>query len=224
MKKTYLLSYLCGRHTRPCWFMVLAILYITTAEAVYCFLIIRYNMFESEFWRTLLSVGSHHYCHHKVTSLRWDICSWGVVSLISQSSSCRRHSCLNRLLQQETPWTGATSSHLSPITDSNIGGAAGWSCEMGRISHFVRRCMKLLSGGWGAVGGNTWERGQNQAEVEGGGGMKPGDVPRPRNSTHPTSLTSPGHTHTVTHKGTLWVTCERQLAHVLCSVFPSREA
>lgn len=55
--------------------------------------------------------------------------------------------------------------------------------------------------------------------MEGVGGV---GVPRPGNSTHPTSRTSPG--HTVTHKGTLWAMCERQLAHVLCSVFPSREA
>lgn len=31
--------------------------------------------------------------------------------------------------------------------------AVGWSCEMGRISHVVRRCTRLLSGGRRAAGG-----------------------------------------------------------------------
>lgn len=78
-------------------------------------------------------------------SLWWECCS-----LISQSLAD-----LSRLLQSkkhlEVTWHAVTYHTLTRLGTSR--GAVGWSCEMGRISHFVRRCMRLLSGGRRATGG-----------------------------------------------------------------------
>lgn len=67
------------------------------------------------------------------------------------------------------------------------------------------------------------EREEIRLQNEGGdGGVKPGEVPGPRpRLIHFTYITE---THAAAHKGTLWAMCECQLAHVLCSVVPSREA
>ena len=37
----------------------------------------------------------------------------------------------------------------------------------------------------------------------------------------PAIATPPSRAHTLTHRGTLWAVCDRQLVHVLCSVFSS---
>lgn len=39
-----------------------------------------------------------------------------------------------------------------------VGGAVGQSCEMGGISHFVRRCTRFLSGGLRATGASGERR------------------------------------------------------------------
>lgn len=107
-------------------------------------------------------------------SLWWDVCN-GVISLISQSSvkpAAVWAACYNKK-HLEPVWHTPTChlSHTHTHTHTYIHtrsfehsqGAVGWSCEMGRISHFVRRCMRLLSGGRRATGG-IWERERGERE------------------------------------------------------------
>lgn len=190
--------------------MVLIIFCTATAEALYCSCIIRNNKFEIWILENISQCRITSLLtrrHQKVMSLWWDICSWGVVSLISQSSSYRRHSCLKRSQQQETPWTGVTSSHLSPITDSRFqtlgvqwDGAVKWE-GLVTLSGDVWGSSQVDGEPQGAIR----ERGKKlEARMKGGARgrmMKPGDVPRPRTQLiHFTYITK---THTLTweHSG-----------------------
>lgn len=104
-------------------------------------------------------------CHHKVMSLWWDAYN-GVVPPISQSlaePTAVGAPCYNRK-HLELVWHAPTCQPSRAHIVWRIRGAVGQSCEMGGISHFVRRCTRPLSGGWRATGGH---RGREE-ELEAG--------------------------------------------------------